>query len=151
MSNPFVSFWHFLKRLFGKAATEVEWLLKQVNRYVPDINTFVAGLAAVAADNPNNVTNAVADYLRKFKVGEEKVLEFVNAHAGNNGGVVLHDAAAILVSSLFPAGTASNLINFAIELAYGIFKKQTQPMQDVSELAKAQGMVEPKGDGEEED
>lgn len=143
MSNPFVSFLHFLKRLFGKFATDVEWLLHQVNKYVPQINSVVAELSAVAAANPNDVTNAVADLLRKFKVGEDKVLEFVNAHQNDPGAQVLHDAAAMIVASFFPVGTAAHIINFAIELAYGIFRKQNDPVPATSELAGAQGMKEP--------
>lgn len=125
MSNPFVSLWHFLERLFGKAATEVEWLLKQVNAYTPKVMEVVATLAAIASANPNDVTNKIVEYLKEFGVAEEKVSAWVNAHLNSNGGEALHDAAALIIANIFPVGTAANILNFAIELAYGAFKRKS--------------------------
>jgi len=124
MSNPFTSLWHFLERLFGKAATEVEWLLKQVNQYIPQIDAVVSEISAIAQANPNNATNAFVAFLQKFGKTEDQAKAFLAANAGLTGGDLLHSIASEVVASFFPAGTATNIINFGIELAYGVFKRQ---------------------------
>lgn len=126
MSNPFTSLWHFLERLFGKAATEVEWLLKEVHAYLPQVDAIVSEISAIAVANPSNVSTALVGFLQKFGKTEALAKSFIDANAGLTGGDLLRSVAAEAVSTIFPAGTASNIINFAIELAYGVFKRQNE-------------------------
>ena len=126
MSNPFTSLWHFLERLFGKSATEVEWLLKQTSTYIPQVDAVVSELGAIAAANPNNATNAFVGFLQKFGKTEDQAKTFLAANTGLTGGDLLRSIASEVVSDFFPAGTARNVINFAIELAYGVAKRHSQ-------------------------
>ena len=124
MANIFVSFWHFLERLFGKAATSLEWLIKEVQPYFPQVDAVVSELDALAAANPNNVTEALQGFLVKFGKTEDQAKAFLAEHSGQTGGDLLHSVAAEIIAAFFPAGTARNIINFAIEFAYGAYKRR---------------------------
>lgn len=123
-----------VSRLFGwirkqetsltKILARIDPVLPRVEAIVLDLHTITAGLAA---SDHVSALGRVATYLTPILNDVEKVAEFVTAHDGNALGVILRDAAALIMQFVPGGSLIASDINLAIELAVAVVKEKATP------------------------
>lgn len=120
----FGSIAHFFASLFGKNSTVVQTVLHDVSSFVNLAEPIVAGIEAELKSLPQSPTSAqIEKFLEKYAPVGAQVGQIAGSLAQYSGSVLWSQIAQTALSFITPAGTAGNLINLAIELAYSTFKQ----------------------------
>jgi hypothetical protein len=122
---------HFLKSLFGADSTVVQTVLHDVSSVatlaapiIADVETNLKPAAAAGS----SVSAELLTFLGKYDKDAAKVATTANTLAALPVTDMLAKAAQFALATFVPAGTATSLINYAVEFAYQIFKKKAAPV-----------------------
>lgn len=117
---------HFFSALFGKSGDIVKVILHDISSFVNLAKPIVAELALIAKLQPvqSDLVKEIEKWLGVYIEDAAKVGAWVAQAETLPYLDVLRSAATLALSALLPAGTASSIINLAIELAYNIFKRE---------------------------
>ncbi len=120
---------HFFQSLFGGSGSLVQSVLHDVSSFVNLASPIVADLAAIAKASPtqSGLIAAVEKWIEAYQADAPKIASWVAQAQGLATSDVLRSAAELAMSAIVPAGTAQSTINLAIELAYSVFKKSSNP------------------------
>lgn len=125
MNNIFTSFAHFFEKLFGAKAAVAEKVLTKTSHIVTLAEPIVVEIEDLIKTAPQDkVLQAVEAFLVKYEPDLAKVSATAASLAALPSADLWRNAAQIALSSLVPAGTASSLVNLAIEEAYNFYKEE---------------------------
>jgi hypothetical protein len=120
----FGSIAHFFSSLFGKNSTVVQNVLHDVSSFVNLAEPIVAGIETELKTLPNSPQAAqIAAFLEKYAPVGAQVGQIAGNLSQFSGPTLWAQVAQTALSFIVPSGTAANLINLAVELAYSTFKQ----------------------------
>lgn len=121
----FGSIGHFFASLFGKNGNVAQTVLHDVSSFVSLAEPIVADVQAELKNIPqDSVTAAIEKFLAKYAPDVTQVGGIATQLAALPAANMWQSVASMALSFLAPTGTATSLLNLAIELAYQIFQKK---------------------------
>jgi hypothetical protein len=123
--NIFSVVGHFFASLFGAKGGLAQKVLHEAASFVNLAQPIVAEIETEikALPDQGKSVQAIETFLGKYETDAAKVLNIATTLAALPPADLWKNLAVTALSALAPAGTASSLLNLAVELAYNIFKQ----------------------------
>jgi hypothetical protein len=124
----FGSIGHFFESLFGKNSNVAQTVLHDVSSFVTLAEPIVEDVNTIIKAAPQSGTAlAIEKFLSKYEADASKVASLAQNLAALPTADMWRNAALVALQFVAPSGTATSLLNLAIELAYQIIQKKKQP------------------------
>lgn len=120
--SVFSSIGHVFTSLFGAKASVAQKVLHEVSSFVQLASPIVAEIETELKASASPDAAKILVYVQRYEKDSVVAKSFVDSLTGLPVSVIWHNVAVFALASLVPAGTASSLLNLAIEMAYSIFK-----------------------------
>lgn len=125
MKNIFSVIGHFFASLFGAKGALAQKILHDASSFVTLAEPIVAEVETEikALPDQGKSVQAIEGFLAKYEADSGKVSSIAQTLSGLPVADLWHNLAVIALQALAPQGTATSLLNLAVELAYNLYKQ----------------------------